>query len=172
MNKKNTLKPYQSKIGPIVAMIGAILLSLGGLSVFGILGTLEILILLAGESWTSLGIDHSLLYITGGVTLFLGLGALCGAIISFKNRLIGGAICIIFGVIAIIGINIPIGVIDLSVISGGIHPIPMNGLGLYIDPFLIIIGGVLCYSLFTKLKTDEEVKAELEKRYPSYSKTH
>ena len=162
------VKPYQSKAGQIMALIGSILLIIGGFSGIGTIEILNLIISDAGETWNSLGVDPSLLYLRMGNTLFLGIGSLIGSIISLRYKLIGGAICIILGVIIIIGWFIPIGFIDLSSISGGITTVTLNGAGLFIDPFLIVIGGILCFTLYNKPRTDEEVKAELTKRYGNY----
>jgi len=169
MSSNNSINPYQSKAGSIIAIIGSILLIIGGFSGFGMLSYLNSIITGAGETWTSLGVDPSLLYVRMGITLFLGIGGIIASILSFRYRLVGGVICIILGMITIIGWFIPIGFIDLSSISAGIATVTMNGAGLVIDPFLIIIGGILCIVMRTKLKTDEEVKAELVKRYGNYT---
>lgn len=62
----------------------------------------------------SLIVDFPLFYIHLGNTVILGFAAICAGFFSFKDRLKGGLIGIIIGIITIIGLFIIIGYIDMS----------------------------------------------------------
>ncbi len=141
---KRRIISYKSNIGPGITLIGAIMLLFAGFILYGEFQQIVSMVHFYGESLESLGVDPSLLELKIGSTIGLGLGALCGAILAFKFRKIGGIICIILGVIALIGPFITIGYIDLTAIGGEIVPINLNALGFFVDPILLIIGGIVC----------------------------
>ncbi len=159
MLDKQSKKKYKSKAGPIVSTIGASILLTGSFLFLANLSLLNMLLDRMGETWASISVDPSLLYVRVGTTMLFGIGAFSGAIFAFKNRLIGGMICVIMGIISLIGPFIPIGFIDLTSIEGGIQQITLSGWGFAVDPFLIIIGGII--SIFTKGSTSEEMKKDL-----------
>ncbi|MFW9877730.1 MAG: hypothetical protein ACFFG0_31975 [Candidatus Thorarchaeota archaeon] len=107
-------------IGPIVAIVGSVMLLSGG-----ILGLYipEIQVILA---------FFPELYLTFVLPIILGIVGIAGAILVIVDRKFGNIIVILAGLIAIIGMFIPILVV---------YPLVMSLF--YIDPFLILIGGII-----------------------------
>lgn len=131
-------------IGPIIAIIGALLLLIGG--IIAIMGIFELEALLAsyGETWASIGADPTFLYLNFILTLVFGIIAMVGAIVAFKSVKVGGAICLIIGLVATIGNFIPIGSIT---ITPYVLPITLNSTFIIADPIIVLIGGILCFVL-------------------------
>jgi len=85
-----------------------------------------------------------LLFISGFMTLILGISACIGAILALKNYKIGNYVLLISGIISTAGIFIPIGY------SGGLGylcmcPIYLVASSVYITPFLVLIGGIFTF---------------------------
>ncbi|MFX0106313.1 MAG: hypothetical protein ACFE75_12610 [Candidatus Hodarchaeota archaeon] len=107
--------------GPVVAIIGSVMLLFGG-----ILG------LLIPEVQQILLVAAPILYLTFVLPIILGVIGISGAILAIINNKFGNYIVIIVGLVAVIGIFIPIFV-----------GFPLVMTLLYIDPFLILIGGII-----------------------------
>ncbi|MBN1800269.1 MAG: hypothetical protein JW891_02120 [Candidatus Lokiarchaeota archaeon] len=161
-NINKTLQKYDLKFGQIISMVGAVLLIIEGIIVFGLIYAIEGDLQIYGESWISIGADGSLLYIRGIATLVLGIVALIGAIMALKFRILGGAFCILIGIISLVTPFVSIGYIDLTTISRGAYEITLSSWELIFDPFLIIAGGII--SIYQKEKTAEELRENLMKK--------
>ncbi|UCC20911.1 MAG: hypothetical protein JSV62_06425 [Promethearchaeota archaeon] len=107
-------------IGPIVAIVGSVMLLSGG-----ILG------LFIPEIQIAMAL-FPILYLTFVLPIILGIVGIAGAVLVIVNRKLGNIIAIIAGLIAIIGMFVPILVV---------YPLVMSLF--YIDPFLILIGGII-----------------------------
>lgn len=102
-------------IGPVVALIGGLLLLIAG--IIGLTNPLlQFLMILL-----------PLLAVPLVMALIFGLIAMLGAILAMTGKSKGNYITAIIGIITTIGMFIPLFVISLA----------------YIDPILILIGGIL-----------------------------
>ena len=106
--------------GPLVAILGSILLLIGG--ILGIsLPEMQLVLAL-----------FPILYVTFIFPIILGLIGIAGAVLTIIQKKFTNFVIIIIGLIAVIGIFIPIFLT---------FPLVMSFI--YIDPFLILIGGIL-----------------------------
>ena len=96
-------------VGPILGVIGATLLTVAGFIGFGLMATLQALLATYGLTWADVGLDPSLLNVSAILTLVWGLLGLIGAILAFLGKKIGVYLMLIFGLIATVGMFIPIG---------------------------------------------------------------
>jgi len=107
-------------VGPIVAIIGSVMLLLGG--IWGVcIPEMQVLMEI-----------YPILYLTFVLPIILGAVGIVGAILVIINRKFGNYAVIIVGLIAVVGLFIPILIV---------FPLVMSLF--YIDPFLILIGGIL-----------------------------
>ncbi len=162
---KNNVNRVSNNNLPLFSIIGGLNLILG--SFFGFIFLLSINGLLEqyGEELSEYNIDISLFYVQIGTTLLLGISAICAGFYSYKDRLIGGIICIVISIVAIVGFFITIGHVDMtSVPDGKLIPVSLNDWGFGIDPFFILIGGILCLYSLIKPKTQEEYFENLKKK--------
>lgn len=111
--------------GPLVALLGSVLLLIGG--ILGI-SLPEMQLIMA---------VFPILYVTFILTIILGLIGITGAVLTIIEREKMNYVIIIVGLIAVIGMFIPILVV---------FPLVMSFL--YIDPFLILIGGILSVAIW------------------------
>ena len=106
--------------GPSVAILGSVLLLIG---------------VIVGISIPEMQVVMALfpiLYVTFILPIILGLIGIAGAVLTIINKPYGNYAIVIVGLIAVIGIFIPIFVT---------FPLVMSFI--YIDPFLILIGGIV-----------------------------
>jgi len=107
-------------IGPILALIGAILLLIAGL-----IAVTNPILQLAMQLIPTLAL-------TFVMPIILGILGLVGAFMAATGRKVGNYVTIIVGLVAVIGMFIPIYFI---------FPLVMSFI--YIDPFLVLIGGII-----------------------------
>ena len=108
--------------GPIVGIIGSTLLIVAAL--FGLISI-------------GLGILFVIRIMT---TLILGILGLIGAILGFTGKRVPGAVLMLLaGIVAVVGMFIPIGIYYL--------PITLVYTFFFVDPFLVLIGGILGLAL-------------------------
>ncbi len=129
-----------AKVGAILGIIGGSLLLLGGLISFTAVGTLEAALTLAGLTWADIGLDPMFLTINSIMTLLWGLLGLLGAIFAMKDKKWGVYLMLVFGIISVVGMFIPIATYTILSIP---LSIPLNGSFLFVDPFLLLVGGIL-----------------------------
>ena len=106
--------------GPAVAILGSVMLLIGGI---------------LGISLPEMQLVMSffpILYVTFVLPIILGLIGIAGAVLTIIQKKFTNYVIIIVGLIAVIGIFIPI-----------FFTFPLVMSFLYIDPFLILIGGIL-----------------------------
>jgi len=109
--------------GPIVGIIGSTLLIVAAL--FGLI---------------TIGLDI-LFVIRIMTTLILGILGLIGAILGFAGKRVPGAVLMLLaGIVAVVGTFIPIGFY-------GFLPITLVYTFFFVDPFLVLIGGILGLAL-------------------------
>lgn len=124
----------KSDSGGILALIGAILLIHAGSLAF--IRTQDL-------GWEHLIQNPTLLATSFMVTIVWGIIGLAGAIITIKKNVTGGIICIIIGLIAIVGQFIPLEPIRIPLLS----TVRLNGSLIFIDPILMLVGGILSLKL-------------------------
>ncbi len=106
--------------GPSVAILGSVMLLIGG--ILGI-SIPEMQLVMA---------IFPILYVTFVLPIILGLIGIAGAVLTIIQKKFTNYVIIIVGLIAVIGIFIPI-----------FFTFPLVMSFIYIDPFLILIGGIL-----------------------------
>ena len=126
-------------VGPILGVIGATLLTIAGFIGFGAMATLQVLLSTYGLTWADIGLDPSLLTVNAILTLIWGLVGLIGAILGLVGKKIGVYLMLIFGLVATVGLFVPIGTISLIIPI----PITLNSSLFIVDPILLFIGGLL-----------------------------
>ena len=131
-------------VGPILGVIGATLLTVAGFIGFGLMATLQALLATYGLTWADVGLDPSLLNVSAILTLVWGLLGLIGAILAFLGKKIGVYLMLIFGLIATVGMFIPIGTYTILLVS---IPVNMNTSMFFVDPILLMLGGILGLAL-------------------------
>ncbi|MHA1785633.1 MAG: hypothetical protein ACTSX4_12160 [Candidatus Helarchaeota archaeon] len=131
----------KSKIGGIIAIIGGSLLLIGGLIALGTMSMLETTLQFAGLTWADIGFNPIILYLNFIFTLVWGIIAMIASIMALKENNLGNVLNLIIGIVACVGLFIPIGV--LSIPGATIVTISLNSSFIYVDPFLVLIGGIL-----------------------------
>ena len=133
----------KAKVGPILGIVGGAMLLIGGIIAFVAIGTLEAYLGGLGMTWADIGLDPTLLYVNFLLTLLWGLIGLIGAILGLVGKKIGVFLMLIFGIIATVGMFIPIGSYTILIT----FPINMNSSLFYVDPILLLLGGILGLAL-------------------------
>jgi len=131
-------------VSPILGVIGATLLTIAGFIGFGLMATLQALLATSGLTWADVGLDPSLLTVSAILTLVWGLLGLLGAILAFTGRKIGVYLMLIFGLLATAGMFIPIGSYTILLLP---IPVNMNSSLFFVDPVLLLLGGILGLAL-------------------------
>lgn len=106
--------------GPVVAIVGSVMLMSGGIVGVSIP---EIRVLMT---------FFPILYLIFVLPIILGVLGITSAVLVIIDKKFGNYIVIIVGLVAVIGLFIPILII---------YPLVMSLF--YIDPFLILIGGII-----------------------------
>lgn len=127
----------KAKVGPILGIVGGTILTIGGLLLFGYPTIIEVLIYPA--TLADMGIDATLLMIPAILTLVYGLLGLIGAILGLVGKKIGVFLMLIFGILACVTMFITI--------PNGTVMQPLSGAGFFVDPFLLLLGGILGLAL-------------------------
>ena len=135
----------KGKVGPILGIVGASLLLIAGFIALGAQGLMEIALASAGLTWADVGFDPILFTVRSALTLVFALVGLIGAILGLMDKKIGVYLMLIFGLVATVGMFIPIGSLTIGYMT---FPVTMNGALLFVDPILILLGGIL--GLFLK----------------------
>ena len=131
-------------VSPILGIIGATLLTIAGFIGFGLMATLQALLTGSGLTWADVGLDPSLLTVSAIVTLVWGLLGLVGAILAFTGKKMGVYLMLIAGGIATVGMFIPIGTYTITIIPMVVN---MNSHMFFVDPILLLVGGILGLAL-------------------------
>lgn len=126
-------------VGPILGLVGALLLAIAGFMAFGLIAQLEGTLALLGMTWADVGFDPMLLYLHIILTAVWGLLGLVGAIMALVGKKIGVYLMLIFGLVATVGMFLPIGTISFIIPI----PITMNASLFIVDPILLLLGGIL-----------------------------
>lgn len=122
-------------VGPILTLLGGLIFLFSAYMTYTYIAVLEADLTFAGLSWEDVGFNPIFLYFRVFFTTLWGIIGIIGAILRFKGKRFGSILALIGGMLGIIGMFVPLGTI-LSV------PIALST-SLYIDPALMIIGGIL-----------------------------
>lgn len=127
-------------ISPVFGIIGAGLLLVAAINAFGIQALRENYYFQLGYTWETIGFDPMFFTVSAILTLILGLLGLIGALIGFLGKRIGVYLMLISGIIASIGMFIPIGTYEFLSLE---YTVFFNSYLFFVDPFLILLGGIL-----------------------------
>ena len=136
-----------AKAGPILGIIGGALLLLGGLISFGTQGTIQAYLTLVSLTWADIGLDPMFLTINSIMTLTWGILGLLGAIFAMQGKKFGVYLMLVIGMISTVGLFIPIATYTMLSIPLSIS---LNGSFLFVDPILLLLGGILGLTLKAK----------------------
>lgn len=139
-------------VGPILGLIGGLLLMVAGLRVFSSIAQIEGLLALGGLTWADVGFDPMLFYLQIIITIVWGLLGFIGALLAFVGKKIGVYLMLISGLVATIGMFIPMGTILIIVIP---IPVTLNSSLFFVDPILLLLGGI--FGLLLKEEVDNRV---------------
>ena len=131
-------------VSPILGVIGATLLTIAGFLGFGLMATIQALLTTSGLTWADVGFDPSLFTVSAILTLVWGLLGLVGAILAFTGKKMGVYLMLIAGGIATVGMFIPIGTYTISFVTIAVN---MNSSMFFVDPILLLLGGILGLAL-------------------------
>src|SRR5271157_337932 len=135
-----------AKVGPFLSIIGGIFLAIKGfLQIFLILAIMA-MVNGNGESLSSLGIDVTPIIVTFIMTLAWGILAIIGGDLGWKGRKSGVILCLIVGILAIVGQFITISAAQIISYQGTQNTIPAAPLSTslyYFDPILVLLGGII-----------------------------
>ena len=139
--------------GSMITLGGALLIFASILGFFSTI-IMEMAMLANGSSWSLLNANPMPFYLNIFITFCLGISGLIGGVLTLKQRGAGHVLAFIIGLIAIIGLFLPVGLFTIPGI--GTTRIYISTSLVYIDPILILMGGLL--GLIFK----QEGKKELE----------
>lgn len=144
----------KKRIGYILAIIGSVLLMIGGLTVFATIALTEMeiqaLIATYKPSYPTLSItvDYTLIIVEGiFIIAMAAIGIICAILIQKENK-VGAFIAMGLGIFVLISAFIPIGVVTMTItgvpgLSIESIPVTLGATFIFIDPILISIGGIV-----------------------------
>jgi hypothetical protein len=126
-----------SKVGGILGLVGSVLMLSNGFSTmsFSLYGYPP-------------GPFEFLKYIVGGVTMVIGVFGMSGSVLALGDCTYGYIFLLVAGGLGVIGTFIPIRIIDFG--SGYLSITYLSTTLIYIDPILMIVGGILGLALADK----------------------
>ena len=148
-----------SRVGSILGLIGACLITFGGIWVNIQINQLEQELSQYHITLDSLGIDTEAINIMFLVSILFGIIGIVGAIIGLAGKNFGNWILLGVGIFTIIGSFIMLVPAERIDITGGyvyFPAIPLVGSVLITDPYLITIGGILGVVSGKSQKSDED----------------
>ncbi len=131
-------------VGPILGIVGSALLLIAGFMAFATQAEIQILLTGAGLTWADIGFDPLMFMMRGLFTVIFALLGLIGAILAITGKKIGAILLLIGGIAAVVGLFIPVGTITIGFFS---LPVTLVYSFLFVDPFLMLIGGILALAL-------------------------
>ena len=130
-------------IGPILALIGGIIMLFSTYLVSESLVAIGVNLSIAGLHWFEVGLYPELMTLGFICTLLWSVLGIIGGIISIFGKKSGSIIALIVGILGFVGALVPLGT-NLIVTQ---IPITFTGSFLFIDPILMIFGGILGLTL-------------------------
>ena len=136
-------KEQLKKAGPKISLLGGLALIITGLGQI--------------PYWSNVltySFEYFPLLIEWIMTLIIGICACSGAILSLKNHTIGKYLVLISGIIATVGIFIPIGM-SYKMRCMCATPVYLVAIAFFIEPYLILIGGIVTFYYKNREFTDD-----------------
>ena len=131
------------KTGGILGLVGGIIMVVAGITAFFAGTILQAEASLLGVTLPASLIADPLYGVPAAITLVLAIIAIIGGVIGMKGTKAGGALCLIAGIIVIVGVFIPIAAVGSYVVSGVTIPVTIHLTStFYIDGLLAIVGGI------------------------------
>ncbi|MFW9950496.1 MAG: hypothetical protein ACFFKA_10280 [Candidatus Thorarchaeota archaeon] len=127
--------------GPAIGIIGGLIVLIASFLAFTVQAALEQELALIPLTWTDIGFDPNFLTIRAVITLILALIGLIGAIMGFLGKKLGAWLMLIAGIVAVVGLFVPLATINLGVYGSILVPLTYSMF--YADPFLLLLGGIL-----------------------------
>jgi len=123
-----------------LGILGGIMMLIGGGLIFGTMATINSLLNEYGLTWGDIGVDPNALSASAGLTLLWGFFALIGGAAAYykESASAGTLILMLAGFIAVIGMFVPVDTVEVGYYS---LPLTLSSSLIYIDPFLVLIGG-------------------------------
>ncbi len=131
-----------SKVGAILGLVGSVLMLSNGYNVW----SFSLCVYPPGPY-------AFLKYIVGGVTMVIGVFGMSGSVLALGDCTYGYIFLLVAGVLGVIGTFIPIRIIDFG--SGYLSITYLSTTLIYIDPILMIVGGILGLALADKKERKE-----------------
>ena len=126
-------------IGPILALIGGIIMLFAGYFVFRSIGIIEANLAIEGLTWVDAGFNPILMYVRFTLTLLWGILGIIGAIIAFTGKKLGSFLALIGGILGSVGFYVPLGTITI----GTPIPVFLSASFFLVDTVIMVIGGLL-----------------------------
>jgi len=134
------------KAGPIIGLIGAILIVIGWMISFSNVNQLEIRLMEVGTSMAEEGVDTGALNLNSILSLLCGILGIVGAFIGISGKKVGSVILLCVAIIFVIGtfiilapeITFIVGIYQYTVL-----PIKVTSPLIIFDPYLMLLGGIL-----------------------------
>ena len=127
-------------LGPILGIIGAGMLIIGGIVSFNVRVQKELELAALAMTWTDVGFNPNLYTVSSTLTIVWGMLGLFGAIIALFGKRFGVYFMLIFGIIATAGMFIPIGSYLMAFIPNTVF---LNTSWYLADPIILLLGGIL-----------------------------
>lgn len=127
-------------IGPILAIIGGIVMAFSSYMVFTSIAHIEANLAIAALTWEDTGFSRELMYLRSICTLLWGLMGIIGAIFALIGKKFGSVIALLGGILGIAGMFIPLGAITINTV---VMPVSLSASFMFLDPIIIIIGSLI-----------------------------
>ena len=151
------MKVLQRKalIGPIISIIGGIFLLIAGIRDLSGMIELHTSLIKSNLTFEEMGLSTTVIntYINDGLTLVWGILAVVGSVLTIGGKSYGMFILLIVGIISSIGLFYiiqPAQWIDTGFEIHLFNDIQLNSSLFYVDPFLVLFGGILTIVLTAK----------------------
>ena len=128
-------------IGPILALIGGIIMMFASYLVFRGIVSIESNLEIEGLTWEDVGFNPILMNVRFILTLLWGILGIIGAIIAFTGKKLGSFLALIGGILGSIGYFVLLGTIKMGI--GTPIPVFLSGSFFLVDTIIMVIGGLL-----------------------------
>lgn len=126
-------------VGPILALLGGIIMLSSGYFVFISITSIEESLAIAALTWAEVGFSIELMYLRVICTLLWGILGIIGGIIAISGKKFGNLLALIGGLLGIVGMFIPLGTITIVIAV----PVSLSASFMLLDPIIIVLGGII-----------------------------
>ena len=135
-------------VGPIIGILGSIMLFFGGFLRITFQSNIQAELEFHGLTWADIGVDPLLLTLGMILTISFAILGIIGALLGFIGKRIPGSLLMLLaGSSAAVGMFVPLGLIDTGTL---ISPIMLSYTYVFLDPYIILLGGILGLALKRK----------------------